>query len=131
MKTDIDIKDEVYAWLKKSALMEAVTGSLCTRLRPLDSEKEDVVISVIANEFAQTQQATIQVNIYVKDITFKGRNEENTARIRELAKIAYETLKVRNNDYRITLSNQRVIDVESIGYHVINNRLSYQYYNDK
>lgn len=130
MKTDIELKDDVYAWLKGSPLMDAVSGSLCTRMRPIDSDKEDVVISVLANNFAQKQSAIVQVNIYVKDIKYNGRNEENTKRIRELARIACDYMESKIKDYRITINAQRIIAVDSIGYHVINNKLLYQYINE-
>mgnify|MGYP000094940500 CR=1 FL=1 len=50
MKTVIDIKDDVYNVIKGSALDEEATGKLCkSSKRPANSDKEDIVISVIGN----------------------------------------------------------------------------------
>lgn len=127
MKTDIEIKDNVYSWIKTLPIVQIVSGKLCTRLRPLNSDKEDIVISILANNFAQRQQSFINVNIYIKDVKIEGRNEENTKRLREISRMAYDQMKCLNNDFRITLNEQRILEVEAIGYHVINNKLLYEY----
>ena len=58
MKSDILIKDDVYAHIKNSPLASAVTGKICKQgVRPKDSDKEDVVIAVIANLNGQIQEA--------------------------------------------------------------------------
>ena len=77
MKTDIDIKDDMYGIIKGSALSKAVTGKLSKTLRPAGSYKEDIVISILANNNAQLQEAYVNVNIYVKDNARDGQSEEN------------------------------------------------------
>jgi len=67
MKSDIDIKDDIYRHIKGSELEAEVTGKLCKRMRPPRSEAEDICISVLANENAQIQDAYVYVNIYVPD----------------------------------------------------------------
>ena len=62
MKTDQEIKQEVYDYIKGSVLEEAVNGVLTKRKRPLNSKKEDIVISVLANVNAQRQEAFVNVN---------------------------------------------------------------------
>ena len=67
MKSDIDIKDDVYKIVNRSPLHKAVTGVLKKTLRPKDSDKEDIVISILANETKQAQTAYVNVNVYVPD----------------------------------------------------------------
>ena len=50
MKSDIEISKFVYHKIKGSILERSVTGKLSDRGRPDKSDKEDIVISVLANE---------------------------------------------------------------------------------
>lgn len=127
MKTDIDIRDDVFTFLKTSPIMAEVTGKLYTGKRPIESNLEDVCISVLANSLSDKQEAYVNVNIYIKDISRKGINEENTKRIRLISRIALDCLRSVSNDYRLTISEQKTIELESIGYHVINNKVLYQF----
>ncbi len=134
MKSDILIKDDVFTFVKQTPLASAVTGKVCKQgVRPKGSDKEDVVIAVVANMNGQIQEAVVNVNIYVKDdIKSDGQNQEATIRLRELCQIASEALEVgRGDDFRFTLESQRVIEVEATKEHVINNRLNYKQVNEK
>lgn len=133
MKSDILIKDDIYLYLSSSSLATAVNGKICkTGVRPKDSEKEDVVISVVANENGQIQEAVVNVNIYVKDcIKSDGQNIEATIRLRELCNICSQILESGSGeDFRFTLESQRVIAVDDAKLHVINNRLNYKQVNE-
>ena len=133
MKSDILIKDDVYAIIKQSPIAAAVTGKVCKQgVRPKGSDKEDVVIAVVTNMNGQIQEAVVNVNIYVKDdIKSDGQNQEATIRLRELCRIASETLEVGSGeDFRFTLESQRVIEVQETQEHVINNRLIYKQVNE-
>lgn len=133
MKSDILIKDDLYKFISKSPLKSSVTGKICkVGVRPKGSDKEDIVISVIANMNGQIQEAVVNVNIYVADdIKSDGQNQEYTIRLRDLCRIASETLEVGSgDDYRFTLESQRVIEVVDTKEHVINNRLNYKQVNE-
>lgn len=131
MKSDIDIKDDIYFHLKGSALEKAVDGRLCKRMRPNGSDGEDIVISVLANQNGQIQEATVNVNVYVRDVYVCGQYEEDGIRCRELCRIAWECLNVgRGGDYRFELDRQRVLPVEGKNEHFINNRLIYRQNNE-
>lgn len=133
MKSDIFIKDDVYALIKNSPLASTVTGKICKQgVRPKGSDKEDVVIAVVANLNGQIQEAVVNVNIYVADdIKSDGQNQEATIRLRELCRIASETLEVGSGeDFRFTLESQRVIEVADTKEHVINNRIIYKHINE-
>lgn len=92
MKSDIEIKDAIYAVIKGSSLEKAVTGKLKKTKRPTSSDKEDIVISILDNGSGQMQKAFVNVNIYVPDYIRDGQAEENTIRLRELCKMSYELL---------------------------------------
>ena len=133
MKSDIDIKDDIYDFIKNSSLAQAVTGKICkTGVRPKSSDLEDIVLSVIGNLNGQLQEAIVNVNVYVEDeIREDGQNQEATIRLRELCQKAAETLDVGNGkDFRFVLDSQRVIAIDDAKLHVINNKLVYKQLNE-
>lgn len=138
MKTDIDIKDDIWRVIKKSPLFKEVTGELKkTSVRPKESRNEDIVISVLANNVRQKQMAYVNVNIYVADNYVDGQNEENSERLRRLCKMAFSVFEnVRGVDFRLSLTDpnfdcgQRVIESEGTSEHVINNKILYQIINE-
>lgn len=133
MKSDIEIKDAIYAVIKGSALEKTVTGKLKKTKRPINSDKEDIVISILENGSGQKQEAFVNVNIYVPDYIRDGQAEENTIRLRELCRMSYELLfNCRGNDFRIDSSGskQRVMEVNGKKEHFINNKLLIQISNE-
>ncbi len=135
MKSDIDIKDDVYKVIIASELKTAITGSVCKRQRTFYATdaptKEDICIAVLANQTSQLQEAFVNVNIYVQDENCKGQMEEKTKRLRELCQLAFETFKsVHGSEFRLSISEQRVIACDGTNEHVINNKILYQTINE-
>lgn len=131
MKSDIEIKDDIFQIIKGSTLEKAVTGKLKKTRRPANSNKEDIVISILENGSGQVQEAFVNVNIYVSDDVRDGQAEENSSRLRQLCKLATELLEVqRGEDYRFTLDKQRVMEVNGKNEHFINNKLLYKQVNE-
>ena len=135
MISDIEVKDNLYDYIKGSALENAVSGVLSKTKRPKNSDKEDIVISIISNMSAQIQEVYANVNIYVKDLTITKngatQNEMNVPRCRELCRLAFDLLEVGSGErFRFVTESQRVIAVDDIQHHVINNRLLYKQIND-
>lgn len=137
MKTDIDIKDDVYMLVSKSALAGKITGAISKTLRPANSRKEDVVISILANTNERPQSAYVNVNVYVPDSAVKydvddqtiTQYEEDSARLREICDLCKELFETYVGDtYRITLDSQRVLSSSDDGAHIVNNKLLYQNY---
>ena len=128
MKSDIDIKDDIYRHIKGSDLAGMVTGKLSKTLRPAKSDDEDIVISMLANVNSDIQQAFVNVNIYVADVLRDEQYEENTIRLRELCDVSKNLLEVgRGEGYRFTLEEQRVLEVQGKNEHFINNKLLYKF----
>lgn len=132
MRTDAEIKDDIFRHIKGTNLEVAVTGQLLKTRRPKNSDKEDIVISVLANEGTQKQEAVVNVNIYVEDNVIDGQPEEDSIRCREIGNIAKDVLEVfRVNGARVTLSRPpRVFEIDDIPWHIVNCRLNYQLINE-
>lgn len=127
MKTDIDIKDDIYMLLKDSLLVQSVSGRLSKTLRPAGSTKEDVVISVLANQGGQIQNAYVNINVYVADQQRGTQYEEHSARLRELCRLSSLILgRGHGHGFRYELESQRVIAVPGTNEHMINNKVLYQ-----
>lgn len=131
MKSDIEIKDDVFAHIMESGLMGHLTGSLEKNgKRPQGSTQEDVVISVEGvDETRSVQRAYVAVNIYVRDTPrSEGDYVENSQRIREICNLAKDALAVGGigKDFTFHLEKQRVVAEENTREHRIWNRLYYQ-----
>ena len=132
MKSDGQIKADIYRVLKGSALVAAVSGKLSRRGRPAGSNLEDIVVSVLDNGSGQIQEAFVNVNIYVPDIQDDTKayviHEE---RVDELCDMAIDILEVYNGgDFRFDIVKQRVYSVEGKNEHFINNKLLYKQCNE-
>ena len=133
MKTDEAIKTDIFKHIKGSALASAITGKVSKRKRPHNSKKEDILISILANENRQVQVATVNVNIYVADITVDNQPEEDTVRVEELSQMAVTLFDVfwgADNSYRASLLRQRVFEVEGTNEHIISNQIEYKSLNE-
>lgn len=131
MKSDIDIKDEIYNLLKGSELAQAVSGEVYKTRRPKNSTKEDIIIAVVANEGSQKQEAVVNINVYVEDNVIDGQPEEDTIRLRELARKAEATLKdIHINGVWLKASPQRVFEAQDIPWHIINTKYNYRIINE-
>ena len=132
MKSDIDIKTDVFKHIQGSALAREVTGVVRkTGKRPHNSKKEDIVISMLANANGQIQTATVNVNIYVAANIVNGQPEEDTARLDKLCDLASSLFEVfRSEGYRATLLEQRIFEVDGANEYVINNKIEYKQLNE-
>lgn len=102
MKSDIEIQKFVRGKLIKMGLAKSVNGKVCDRERPANSSKEDIVISVLANDGAgQIQTAFVNVNIYVSDIFNSSANdwERDTKRCDTLCNLAKSLYSMHEGDY--------------------------------
>lgn len=132
MKSDIEIKTDVFRHIQGSDLESEVTGVVRkTGKRPHGSKAEDIVISVLANVNGQIQTATVNVNIYVAANIVDGQAEEATLRLQELCKMSAGLFEVfRGDDFRARLLEQRVLEVQNANEYVINNRIEYKQNNE-
>ena len=102
MKSDIEIQKFVRGKLINMELAKVVTGKVCDRERPANSAKEDIVISILANDGAgQVQTAFVNVNVYVSDIynSISDDWERDTIRCDELCDLAKSLYVMREGDF--------------------------------
>lgn len=131
MKTDVEIRQDVYKIVMKSAIKDAINGDVRYTGRKKGSNGEDCIISVVDSDAAQIQDGIVNVNIYVQNITSDGESVENVQRTKSLAKVCDEVLKcVYGDGFRIYIEKQRILPVNGKDEHVINNRIRYKFNNE-
>ena len=132
IKTDIDIKDDIYGWLSGSALVGLISGKVYKDARPMNSDKEDIVISVLARDAGpQVQYATVNINIYVPDLRRGQEAVEDIPRLRTLSTSAASLLEYKNDKGAVyELDSQEVLAVNGTDWHVINNQMKIRYNNE-
>lgn len=96
MITSGEVLNILYHILNDSVLSQMITGIIC-RKRPVDSNKEDIVINSLGMPNLQLQTGVINVNIHVPNIQLSsGPNQDvtqgNYPRMTELSKIAVSIL---------------------------------------
>lgn len=136
MKTESEIKDDILSHIQSSPLAEAITGHVLKRIRPKNSVKEDVTITILGPvPMTQQQDVPVNVNIYVAERLQNGQYAADEPRERILQKLAEQCLKTGGigKDYRFTLVSQQTFEVEKPDGHerCINNRLLYNFYNEE
>lgn len=131
MRSDEDIKTDIFKFINGSELHRSVSGKLSKRKRPKGSDKEDILISILANENGQVQTAYVNVNIYVRDVNVDGQDEEDTLRIASLSTLADNLLgEFYGQEYTLKMLSQRVLEVPGAAEHVINNKVEYKTLNE-
>ena len=63
MKTEAEIRDDIFAYIKASPLAKAVSGKVLTNRRERDSTAEDIYIHVSAATYGQIQTAIVEVYV--------------------------------------------------------------------
>lgn len=141
MKSDIEIAKFVRCKIVGSSLEKAVNGKLTDRGRPNDSDMEDIVIAVLSNEGAgQTQQAFVNVNVYVKDQWNAETKswEQHTSRIGEICNLCKFLFSISDGDYH-TVPSKSIQKVFPLGTsfedghteHIINNKIYIEINNEE
>lgn len=131
MKSEIEIKDELFAYLKTTTLVTSCTGVLSKTIRKANSQDEDIIISVISSNVSQTQEAIININIYVQDLIKENQHIENSTRLRTLANLCKTYLRsIVGSDFICNLTEQKIIASNESNEHLINNRMLYRLYED-
>lgn len=131
MKNDVEIRQDVFAVVKASAISSAISGEVRYLPRRKDSKSEDCIITVLESDNKQIQNCIVNVNVYVPNINNGGESVEDISRTTVLAKTCEEALKyVYGDGFIIHLEKQRILPVNGKDEYVINNRIRYNFNNE-
>ena len=129
--TDIEIKDLIYKLIKASDIPQKVTGKVYKVPRPVNSQLEDVVISVVARSASEIQSFSVNVNLYVPDIKREDDYIENTVRLRELGRLCFDFFEtIVKDNYILNMDEQECQKVNDVNFHCISNQLKLRIINE-
>lgn len=130
-KTGGQIESDVYALISASDLKGMIGGTIYKDgMRPVNSDKEDVVVVFAGGLDAQFQSGIVIVNIFVPNINNGGTKKvKNIARCTALETEANEWLmSLKPTDYRFSLdsiiSSKQALEIDQ---HYVNIRIKFDY----
>ncbi len=93
MKVEDELIDFVIEVLIQSGIESKISGRIYpSGERPLNSEKEDIVVSVLSTHNDHYQESYLNVNLYVKDQDYINSTIRNRQRSKELSKLIVDHL---------------------------------------
>lgn len=129
--TDIEIKDLIYQIIRYTELPGCISGKVYKDLRPVNSQVEDVLISVVARSATEIQSFTVNVNLYVPDIKREDAYIENTSRLRYLCRVCADIFEnIVDENYILTLDEQECLKVNDVNFHCISNKIKIRIINE-
>lgn len=131
MKTAVQIERDFYTIISQSQLGKELKGKVYRKeMRPIGSQEEDLILSLLSGVDEQVQTGVVAVSIYVKDMPFESRFVRNTERIGELLELVNSITENYSFGYVIsTDGTPSIIQLEDISQHVISIRLYFEYLN--
>ena len=127
------IESDFYLKLKPS-LKKIIKGEVYRNgMRPINSKKEDAVVTYKSGLYGQFQDGEIMLNIYVPDRSYNKEYVKDYDRCMEIENKAIEIVsKLTDGEYLISLIETPItIQEEAISQHYVNIRLKYKRVNYK
>ena len=130
-----DIKEVFFNLISASEMSELITGNVYKDRRVINSNVEDVVISVLATGAGQIQPFVLNVNVYVPDVKRGKEYIYNEPRAKFLMRKCLEVLEsgvtvhsikeAGMTDYGIKfkLESQKLYEVNGANFHAINHKI--------
>ena len=133
MITVLDAVDYIYTWLKDKPIKSAISGGLYKHKRPVNSQKEDLVIVPLTLDADQLQEGIMNVNIHVPNLllgagTAQDKTQPDHLRLKQLASMAVESLNevwMEEGQINFSVLTPIMFDEPEINQHYINIRLSF------
>ncbi len=130
-KTPEEIEGDVYRLINSSPIKKAIKGKVYRKdLRPDNATTEDVVVIFSSGVNSQIQSGTVEVNVYVPDISIPGYSskKKNEPRVKELGNIINEWIEqVDSIEYEFdVLVTPTAIGIEGIEQHLISVLLEFK-----
>lgn len=135
MKTESDVRDDLYSYIKTSELNSVISGKIFKyeEERPGTSETEDIVIAPLTETpFNDIQEIIVMLRLYVKDLFDSGNNiyRADSIRLKELETLCKEAFLVfRTEGARCVAENIKTFKSDSTHEHCIVSRINYKFCN--
>ena len=136
MKQTFDTDAIIFGILKGStALNAAITGGVYAQQRPLNSEKEDVVVNTITlsqDSFPQFGTSNINIHVADKTVTIGGVQQrvQDRERLKAIAGIVLAEIRAAKvKGLTMLVETQSTLQEAAINQHFVNIRISWNIHN--
>lgn len=130
-KTEKRIERDFFEFVSNSELAKNISGMVYRKgMRPVGSDKEDIVVKFLSGIDEQIQSGIIVLNIYVPDTTIRstGAKVEDIRRVEELEELAKSFIE-NNDSTEYDLSKDgtpKSLEAEGIEQHFISVRIKFK-----
>lgn len=129
-----DIKEVFFNLISASEISGLITGKVYKDRRVINSNVEDVVISVLTTGVGQIQPFVLNVNVYVPDVKRGKEFIYNEPRVKFLMRrclavlesgVTAHSIGADGNEYgiRFKLESQKLYEVNGANFHAINHKI--------
>lgn len=129
-KTAIEVEIDIIELIDSSALKSTISGSVYLQgTRPLNSIKEDAVISFLTGLDDQIQTGVVNLNVYVPDLNNgTGILVKNVSRCKTLEMLCNTIIKgLTPGEYKFRLgSTIQTFKAEGIDQHFVNVKIKFE-----
>jgi hypothetical protein len=133
MISTLQLVDTLFTRVQGGLISSAINGSIYKHSRPADSTKEDVVISMIAADNKQLQEAVLNFNIHAQNLSLGiggaiDNSQPDHARLKALEGLAITDLSDKwGTDYNFDIDGGSIIQEETSSF--INIRVHFYFIN--
>ncbi|WP_333661593.1 hypothetical protein [Chishuiella changwenlii] len=125
-----DATEILFKALNIPEVLNSINGKLYNVGRPLNSQKEDIVVNTITiTTISKPQLATSNINIHVKDIEI---GNPNTKRLKEISRIVRKVFE--SNQFfgkSVYISDLGILQEQEQKEHYVNLRIQWRIYDTK
>ncbi len=130
-KTEKRIERDFFEFVSNSELAKNISGMVYRKgMRPVGSDKEDIVVKFLSGIDEQIQSGIIVLNIYVPDTTIRstGAKVEDIKRVEELEELALSFIEGNDStEYELSKDGTpKSLEAEGIEQHFIQVRIKYR-----
>lgn len=133
--SEIDIKEAFFGLVSASEIRNLISGQVYRDRRPINSNVEDVVISVLTTGAGQIQPFIININVYVPDVKRGKEFIYDDPRCKFLMRKCLDVLEEGVTVHRLEeserkefglkykLESQKLYEVNGADFHAINHKI--------
>lgn len=130
-KTEKRIERDFFEFVSNSELAKNISGMVYRKgMRPVGSDKEDIVVKFLSGIDEQIQSGIIVLNIYVPDTTIRstGAKVEDIKRVEELEELALSFIEENDStEYELSKDGTpKSLEAEGIEQHFIQVKIKYR-----
>lgn len=130
-KTEKRIERDFFEFVSNSELAKNISGMVYRKgMRPVGSDKEDIVVKFLSGIDEQIQSGIIVLNIYVPDTTIRstGAKVEDIKRVEELEELVLSFIEENDStEYELSKDGTpKSLEAEGIEQHFIQVRIKYR-----